>query len=114
MDNMKLVSGILAENMRRFATKNLTEQTQPPLDKVIDIKGSLPYVNVIYNHKGQTVNIDFDDYELEDQVDNYTWHGDLMGTDQNGGKWTVQAEAVVMGGGDYEWDVDWDTIENKV
>ena len=63
--------------------KTLIEQSQPPKDKVIDIKGSLPYVNVIYDDNGTTVNIDFDDYELEDQVDNYTWHGALMGVDQN-------------------------------
>jgi|TARA_R100000027_G_scaffold64730_1_gene58539 hypothetical protein len=90
--------------------KTLIEQNQPPQDKVIDIKGSLPYVNVIYDYDGNTVNIDFDDYELEDQLDNYTWHGDLIGTDQNGEEWIVDATAVVMGGGDYEWDVDWDTM----
>ncbi len=93
--------------------KTLLQESQPPKDKVIDIKGSLPYVNVIYDDNGTTVNIDFDDYELEDQVDNYTWHGDLKGTDQQGGDWTVMAAAVVMGGGDYDWDVDWDTIKKQ-
>jgi hypothetical protein len=33
-----------------------------------------------------------------------------MGVDQNGNDWTVMASAVVMGGGDYDWDVDWDTV----
>ena len=93
--------------------KTLIEQSQPPKDQIIDIKGSAPYYTVIYRPSNEQENykIEFEDYELEDQLDNYTWDGGLMGVDQHGGEWTVSASAVVMGGGDYDWEVDWDTIE---
>ena len=55
----------------------------------------------------------FNDYDLEDQVDDYVWHGFLTGTDSIGETWRVEVEAVELGGGDYDWEVDWDTIEKQ-
>ena len=99
--------------------KNLITESQPPQDKIINIDGSLPYVTVVYQENpgaegmAHRVSIDFEDYELTDRVDDYAWHGYLTGVDQNGEEWAVDAEAVTIGGGDYDWYVDWDTIEKK-
>ena len=93
--------------------KTLIEQSQPPKDKVIDIKGSEPYYTVIYRHEGKNYKIEFEDYELMDQVDNYAWSGELLGVDQEGGEWAVMCQAITLGGGDYDWDVDWDTIKKE-
>ena len=91
--------------------KTLIEQSQPPEDKIIDIKGSEPYYTVIYRHNGKNYKIEFEDYELMDRVDEYGWTGEILGVDQDGGEWSCYANAVTLGGGDYDWDVDWDQIE---
>lgn len=134
------LKNILAENMRRFNTKNLSEQnlndlenklgfdsganrdprtgnlknSGKPQDKIIKIDGSEPYVTVTYNDNGQTVAIDFDDYDLTDRIDNYSWDGYITGTDNLGQEWSVSVQAVDIGGGDYDWEIDWDTIEKDV
>ena len=135
MTNLK---NILAENMRRFGTKNLNEtnlqdlenklgfdsganrdpktgnlKTNKPQDNIIKIDGSEPYVTVTYNNNGQTVAIDFDDYDLTDRIDNYSWDGYITGTDNTGQEWAVSAQAVDLGGGNYDWEIDWDTIEKQ-
>jgi hypothetical protein len=135
MTNLK---NILAENMRRFGTKNLNEtnlqdlenklgfdsganrdpktgnlKTNKPQDNIIKIDGSEPYVTVTYNNDGQTVAIDFDDYDLTDRIDNYSWDGYITGTDNTGQEWAVSAQAVDLGGGNYDWEIDWDTIEKQ-
>jgi hypothetical protein len=129
---------ILAENVRRFGTKNLNEtnlqdlenklgfdsganrdprtgnlKTNKPQDNIIKIDGSEPYVTVTYNNNGQTVAIDFDDYDLTDRIDNYSWDGYITGTDNTGQEWAVSAQAVDLGGGNYDWEIDWDTIEKQ-
>lgn len=101
---------ILAENMRRFATKNLKEQ-QVPTDKIIKITGSEPYYTVIYKDGDEQVQIDFDDYEVMDKIDAYTSDMNVTGTDKKGQTWSVMAAAVAAGGGDFDWDFEWDTIE---
>ena len=137
---MKKLENILAENMRRFNTKNLHEQdindlqnklgfdsganrdprngnlknSGKPQDNIIKIDGSEPYVTVTYNDNGQTVAIDFNEYDLTDRIDNYSWDGYIIGTDNTGQEWTVSAQAVDIGGGDYDWEIDWDTIEKDV
>jgi len=98
--------------------KKLLKESQPPKDKILDIDGSLPYVTVVYQEtvngsNGERVSIEFNDYDLEDQVDDYVWHGFLTGTDSIGATWRVEVEAVELGGGDYDWEVDWDTIEKQ-
>lgn len=135
---MTKLKNILAENMRRFGTKNLSEtnlqdlenklgfdsganrdpktgnlKTDKPQDNIIKIDGSEPYVTVTYNNNGQTVAIDFDDYDLTDRIDNYSWDGYITGTDNTGQEWAVSAQAVDIGGGDYDWEIDWDTIEKQ-
>tara|TARA_R110000822_G_scaffold1973_8_gene9478 strand:- start:2 stop:325 length:324 start_codon:yes stop_codon:yes gene_type:complete len=90
--------------------KTLIEQSQPPIDKIIDIKGSEPYYTVIYRHEGKNYKIEFEDYELYDRVDEYGWTGTIMGVDQHGGEWICYANATTLGGGDYDWDIDWDQI----
>ena len=132
------LKNLLAENMRRFGTKNLNEtnlqdlenklgfdsganrdpktgnlKTNKPQDNIIKIDGSEPYVTVTYNNNGQTVAIDFDDYDLTDRIDNYSWDGYITGTDNTGQEWAVSAQAVDLGGGDYDWEIDWDTIEKQ-
>ena len=101
---------ILAENMKRFGTKNLKEQGAP-VDNVIKISGSEPYYTVIYKDGGEQVQIDFDDYEVMDRIDTYTSDMNVTGTDNKGQTWSVMAAAVAAGGGDYDWDFEWDTIE---
>ena len=111
---------ILAENMRRFGTKNLTNSQKSrlnenegplPKDNIIKIDGSEPYVTVTYNDNGNTVVIKFDDYELHDRVNANVWVGTIEGTDNKNQAWQVDAEAVELGGGDYDWEIDWDTID---
>ena len=90
----------------------LTEQdSKAPQDNMIDIKGSAPYYTVVYRHEGKNYKIEFEDYELMDQVDDYAWSGELLGVDQEGGEWAVMCDAVTLGGGDYDWEVDWDTMQ---
>ena len=93
--------------------KTLIEQSQPPKDQIIDIKGSAPYYTVIYRPSNEQKNykIEFEDYELMDRVDEYGWTGEILGVDQYGGEWSCYANAVTLGGGDYDWDIDWDQIE---
>lgn len=128
---MKKLENILAENMRRFNTKNLNEddksnmdalrkkypnsfRTDNPQDNIIKIDGSEPYVTVSYNDNGQTVAIDFEEYDFTDRIDDYAWDVYIIGTDNKGQEWTVSAQAVDLGGGDYDWEIDWDTIEKDV
>jgi hypothetical protein len=82
-----------------------------PKDNIIKIDGSEPYVTVTYNDGGNTVVIKFDDYELHDRVNANVWVGTIEGTDNKNQAWRVDAEAVELGGGDYDWEIDWDTIE---
>jgi len=90
----------------------LTEQdSKAPQDNMIDIKGSAPYYTVVYRHEGKNYKIEFEDYELMDQVDDYAWSGELLGKDQEEGEWAVMCQAITLGGGDYDWEVDWDTME---
>ncbi len=93
--------------------KTLIEQSQPPKDQIIDIKGSAPYYTVIYRPSNEQKNykIEFEDYELMDRVDEYGWTGEILGVDQYGGEWSCYANAVGLGGGDYDWDIDWDEIQ---
>lgn len=84
---------------------------QAPQDNMIDIKGSAPYYTAVYRHEGKNYKIEFEDYELMDQVDDYAWSGELLGVDQEGGEWAVMCQAVTLGGGDYDWEVDWDTMQ---
>ena len=124
------LKNILAENMRRFNTKNLHEddkskmdalrkkypnnfRTDNPQDNIIKIDGSEPYVTVSYNDNGQAVTIDFEEYDLTDRIDDYSWDGYITGTDNTGQEWAVSAQAVDLGGGDYDWEIDWDTIEKQ-
>ena len=93
-------------------TGNLKNSGKPQ-DNIIKIDGSEPYVTVSYNDNGQTVAIDFDDYDLTDRIDNYSWDGYITGTDNLGQEWAVDAQAVSIGGGDYDWEIDWDTIEKQ-
>jgi hypothetical protein len=97
---------------RNPRTGNLKNSSKPQ-DKIIKIDGSEPYVTVTYNDNGQTVAIDFNDYDLTDRIDNYSWDGYITGTDNKGQKWAVDAQAVNIGGGDYDWEIDWDTIEKQ-
>lgn len=101
---------ILTENMKRFRTKNLKEQSVPK-DKIINITGSEPYYTVIYDDNGKRVQIDFEGYEVEDKLDQYSVAMLVTGKDKTGQRWSVEAEAVGLGGGDYDWDFDWHTIE---
>ena len=124
------LKNLLAENMRRFKTKNLNEddkskmdalrkkypnsfRTDNPQDNIIKIDGSEPYVTVSYNDNGQTVAIDFEEYDFTDRIDDYAWDVYIIGTDNKGQEWTVSAQAVDLGGGDYDWEIDWDTIEKQ-
>ena len=124
------LKNLLAENMRRFKTKNLNEddkskmdalrkkypnsfRTDNPQDNIIKIDGSEPYVTVSYNDNGQTVAIDFEEYDFTDRIDDYAWDVYIIGTDNKGQEWTVSAQAVDLGGGDYDWEIDWDTLEKQ-
>ena len=124
------LKNLLAENMRRFKTKNLNEddkskmdalrkkypnsfRTDNPKDNIIKIDGSEPYVTVSYNDNGQTVAIDFEEYDFSDRIDDYAWDVYIIGTDNKGQEWTVSAQAVDLGGGDYDWEIDWDTLEKQ-
>ena len=124
------LKNLLAESMRRFKTKNLNEddkskmdalrkkypnsfRTDNPQDNIIKIDGSEPYVTVSYNDNGQAVAIDFEEYDFTDRIDNYAWDGYITGTDNKGQEWTVSAQAVDLGGGDYDWEIDWDTLEKQ-
>ena len=124
------LKNLLAESMRRFKTKNLNEddkskmdalrkkypnsfRTDNPQDNIIKIDGSEPYVTVSYNDNGQTVAIDFEEYDFTDRIDDYAWDVYIIGTDNKGQEWTVSAQAVDLGGGDYDWEIDWDTLEKQ-
>jgi len=105
------LKNILTEQHMDFDSSMKSNDSEAPQDKVIDIKGSEPYYTVIYRHEGKNYKIEFEDYELMDQVDDYAWSGELLGVDQEGGEWAVMCQAVTLGGGDYDWEVDWDTVQ---
>ena len=100
---------ILAENMKRFKTKNLTEQSVPK-DIIEKIEGSAPYYKVYVKDGAEMVKIDFEDYEVLDKVD-YGAVMDVTGTDNKGQEWKVAADATPAGGGDFDWEFNWETLE---
>lgn len=111
---------ILAENMRRFGTKNLNEADLSQYSK--DNKNYQPSIEVV-NKKhdssgyptltvkidgGKPLEIEFDDYEVVDShgYENDVW---LMGTDENDVKWGMEGSMAFHG--DVE-DYDIDTLES--
>ena len=97
--------------MIRLKNILIEQDSKAPQDNMIDIKGSAPYYTAVYRHQGKNYKIEFEDYELMDQVDDYAWSGELLGVDQEGGEWAVMCQAITLGGGDYDWEVDWDTVQ---
>ena len=100
---------ILAENMKRFGTKNLTEQSVPN-DIIEKIEGSAPYYKVYVKDGAEMVVIDFEDYEIMDKFE-YGASMDVTGDDNKGQSWSVGAEATPAGGGDWDWEFNWETLE---
>jgi hypothetical protein len=62
------LKNILTEQHMDFDSSMKSNDSEAPQDKVIDIKGSEPYYTVIYRHEGKNYKIEFEDYELMDQV----------------------------------------------
>jgi len=97
--------------------KKLLKESQPPKDKVDIIDGDLPYVTIAYFAHGETDNaqpiqIKFDDYDTEEQLDNYTWSAYLLGKDREGNDWQVDG-TVVNAHGLFDWDIFWDTLQKQ-
>jgi hypothetical protein len=97
--------------------KTLLTESQPPKDKVDIIDGDLPYVTIAFYPNGESANaqpieIKFDDYGTEEQLDNYTWSGYLIGKDREGNEWQVDGQ-VVDAHGLFDWDIWWDSLEKQ-
>jgi len=79
--------------------------------------GSLPRIKVVFKRvedgEIKTNVIEFDDYEFLDSEEYMNRHFILMGVDDEDNDWLVDGIAYFIGGGEYEWDVNWDSIENN-
>ncbi len=79
--------------------------------------GSLPRIKVVFKRvedgEIKTTAIEFDDYEFLDSEEYMNRHFILMGVDDEDNDWLVDGIAYLIGGGEYEWDVNWDSIENN-
>ena len=79
--------------------------------------GSLPRIKVVFKRvedgEIKTNVIEFDDYEFLDSEEYMNRHFILMGVDDEDNDWLVDGIAYLIGGGEYEWDVNWDSIENN-
>lgn len=79
--------------------------------------GSLPRIKVVFkrveNGEIKTTVIEFDDYEFLDNKEYMNRHFILMGVDEDDNDWLVDGIAYSMGGGEYEWDVNWESLENN-
>ena len=79
--------------------------------------GSLPRIKVVFKRvvdgEIKTTAIEFDDYEFLDSEEYMNRHFILMGVDDEDNDWIVDGIAYLIGGGEYEWDVNWDSIENN-
>jgi len=79
--------------------------------------GSLPRIKVVFKRvvdgEIKTTAIEFDDYEFLDSEEYMNRHFVLMGVDDEDNDWMVDGIAYLIGGGEYEWDVNWDSIENN-
>lgn len=96
--------------MKYLDSSNLKEQSVPK-DVIEKIEGSAPYYRVYVKDGSEMVTIDFEDYEVMDKLDAYTSDMDVSGTDNKGQSWSVGAEAVAAGGGDWDWEFNWETLE---
>lgn len=77
----------------------------------------LGYVNGtkyrIQNPDGEEVVVDFNDYEIEEELDVYNSTGRIFGQDDNH-FYSMDADFTNMGGGDYEVDPRYDTLEYEI
>ena len=88
---------------------------KPPKDKIVSVKGSEPYVTVVYDNGDGTVSeVEFDDY-LEIQMTDPPYSGDttVVGTDDEGNDWYVYASVDAAGGGDWNFEIDWTTMDKE-
>ena len=86
---------------------------KPPKDKIVSVTGSEPYVTVVYdNGDGTLSEIEFDDYLDIDMTDPpYSGDTTVVGTDDKGNEWYVYASVDAAGGGDWNFEIDWSTIQ---
>lgn len=79
--------------------------------------GSLPRIKVVFKRvedgEIKTNVIEFDDYEFIDSEEYMNRHFILMGVDDEDNDWLVDGIAYFIGGGEYEWDVNWESLENN-
>ncbi len=61
----------------------------------------------------KTTVIEFDEYNFIESSDYLNRHFYLIGVDEEGEDWIVDGIAYSMGGGEYEWDVNWESLENN-
>ena len=86
---------------------------KPPKDKIVSVTGSEPYVTVVYdNGDGTLSEIEFDDYLDIDMTDPpYSGDTTVVGTDDKGNEWYVYASVDAAGGGDWNFEIDWSTMQ---
>jgi hypothetical protein len=90
-------------------TMNIAESNGFP--KVLGYVNGTKYK--IQNPDGEEVIVDFNDYEIEEELDVYSSTGTIFGQDDKY-FYSMDADFTNMGGGDYEVDPRYDTLEYEI
>ena len=102
-----------AEKYAKLKASKADGSFSPPVDKIVSVKGSEPYVTVIYDNGDGTVSeVEFDDFADPEMTDPpYSGDTTITGADDEGNEWYVYASVDAAGGGDWNFEIDWTTMD---